>query len=1389
VAVEFRVLGPLEVLDDDGRPLLLGGAKQRALLAVLLLHAGKVVSAERLIDELWGEDPPKSARSVLQVYVANLRKVLEPDRAQRASGGVVRSRPPGYLLEVGPDDVDVGRFERLAEQGRAALAAGDVEEAAGLLGGALELWRGPALADVALKASGQAQVARLEERCLAALEDRIEAELALGRHRALTGELEALVAAHPLRERLHGQLVLALYRSGRQAEALDAYRRTRETLAEELGIDPSRPLQELERAVLAQDPALDWSPGTQPAPPVAASVEPTRSPAEPVVADRPVDPAAATRAPAEERKIVTVVSCGLVDARSGTGRADPEDVRARLQPCRARVRAELERLGGTVERLVGTAVMAVFGAPVAHENDPERAVRAALRALQAIQALNQADPTLDVSLRIGVCTGEALVAVNDQAELGDGIVTGEVIDAAIGLQTSAAVGEVLVDEATFRATDRAIIYRQAAAGSSATPTWRPVAPAARLGVDLAQAPGTPLIARDWELQLLLAALARAREEQTPQLVTLVGVPGIGKTRLVLELGRRVEAESELTTWRQGRCLPYGDGVALWALGEIVKAQAGIVDADPAEEAAAKLQQAVGNLVPDEREAGWVSGHLGLLVGLAATIELGGDRRAEAFAAWRRFLEALAEQRPAVLVIEDLHWADDALLDFLDHLIEWAADVPLLVVATARPELLARRPGWGGGKPNTTIVSLAPLSDADTARLVAGLLEQALLPAELQATLLARAGGNPLYAEEYVRMLADRGYLRRTRPGPWRLDRAEELPVPQTVQAIIAARLDALAPADKALLHDAAVLGETGWVGALLALAGEAPSVLEQRLHTLERKQFLRRERRAQVVGERQYAFRHVLIRDVAYAQLPRGQRYDKHRRAAEWIEAVSPDRAEDRAELLAHHYLAAVNYARADRHDTAALAKRARVACANAGDRTLELNAFSAAGRWYAAALDHLDPDDPARPRLLFRLGRARFHADQAGGEQLAEARDGLLASGDRELAAEAEVMLGKLAWLAGEGTRGIDHDQRAAELLAGAPPSRAKATVLSELAGLLMVAGRNQEAIQVGREGLAIAEQLGLIDIRADALNHVGAAMVSVGDPAGFVDMQQAIALAVEANSPLCCIAYINLASTLIEQGELSRGFELQAEGRQAAERFGFTAWQRHLRAERVVENYWRGRWDTAERTAADFVADSEAGSRHYMEPVCRLVLGRIRLARGDLSATVEHARTVLESARRIGDPQMLNPALAFAAAVALRTRKVKAAEALANELQASLTDHKGALMGSDWPVDLAIVLAALERGNELTDLAATSRLPNRWLEAATAFANGQPERAADLYRHIGSLPDEAFARLRAAEQFLTSGRRTEGTTQLAQARSFYEQVAASAYLREAEALSTASA
>jgi class 3 adenylate cyclase len=447
----------------------------------------------------------------------------------------------------------------------------------------------------------------------------------------------------------------------------------------------------------------------------------------------------------EERKVVTVLFADLVGFTARAEVMDPEDVRALLAPYHARLRAELERFGGTVEKFIGDAVMALFGAPAAHEDDPERAVRAAL----AIRDWGREQEQIQV--RVAVNTGEALVTLGARPGQGEGMAAGDVVNTAARLQAAAPVNGILAGERTYRATRGMIEYRPAppvaAKGKrDPVPAWEAVAVRARLGVDVPREATAALVGRDRELAVLREVLARVRAERCPQLVTLVGVPGIGKSRLVFELSRMVDAEPELIAWRQGRSLPYGQGLSFWALAEMVKAQAGILETDTPNQVGAKLAAMTGQMLGGTAEADWVARHLGALAGLGEGAALAGGGRAEAFSAWRQFVEALAGRRPLVLVFEDLHWADDGLLDFVDYLAEWAGGVPLLVVGTARPELLARRPGWGGGKPNAVTLSLAPLSDGDTARLVGLLRGRMLLEAGQQAMLLAQAGGNPLYAE-------------------------------------------------------------------------------------------------------------------------------------------------------------------------------------------------------------------------------------------------------------------------------------------------------------------------------------------------------------------------------------------------------------------------------------------------------------------------------------------------------------------------------------------------------------------------------------------------------------------------------------------------------------------
>jgi class 3 adenylate cyclase/tetratricopeptide (TPR) repeat protein len=1078
----------------------------------------------------------------------------------------------------------------------------------------------------------------------------------------------------------------------------------------------------------------------------------------------------------EERKVVSVLFCDLVGFTSRAERLDPEDVRAMLSPYYARLRTELEQLGGTVEKFIGDAVMAVFGAPVAHEDDPERAVRAALRIRDAVVEAED-----DLQVRIGITTGEALVALGARPREGEGMASGDVINTAARLQAGAPINGILVDETTYRATAQVIDFRardsiEAKGKAEPVPVWEAVEARSRLGVDVRQYGLAALVGRTRELQLLHDAFARVREDRSPQLVTLVGVPGIGKSRLVYEFFvQDVESVPELIYWRQGRSLPYGQGVSFWALAEIAKAHAGILESDPAEQAAAKLGRAVRETITDQVEAAWVEGHLRPLVGIETEAEWAGDRRSEAFAAWRRLFEALAERVPAVLVFEDLHWADDGLLDFVDYLAEWASGVPLLLVATARPELLARRSGWGGGKANATTISLPPLSDEETAHLLALLLERAVLPAETQQALLARAGGNPLYAEQYARMLAERG-------------RDVELAVPENVQGIIAARLDGLSSEEKELLQSASVVGKIFWGGVLARVGGQSPFAIEELMHRLERKEFVRRERRSSVAGENEYAFRHVLVRDVAYGQIPRGQRAEKHRLAAEWIESLAADRSEDRAEMLAHHYLSALEYARATGAATEDLSERARVALREAGDRASGLNAFAAAARFYSSALELWPSGDSGRPSLLFAYGVARFHSEGGGADTVSEARDALLEAGDAALAAEAEILLGDLEWNAARRDRAFAHLERASELVAELPATRSKAFVLSQLSRFLMLAGEHAEAIRVGREALAMAEELGLDELQAHALNNIGCALDWSGDPAGITYLERSVAVSEAINSPEMIRGYGNLSWVLSQRGDLSRYAELQARALALAERFGLANEVRWFRSTKVETGYWSGRWDQALTLVDELIADAEQGALRYLEAPWRTMRGRMRLARGDLAGARDDSEKAVDLAQLAKDPQILAPTLLFRAHVLIAGDDVNAAGELVRQ-HAVVQPAEQMLMSTAQSVDLPVVVVATGRTDEFMRAVGRLRFAGPWIDAAVAFVEGELNRAAEIYATIGTRPDEAYARLRAAEQLVVEGRRAEADEHLQKALAFYRSVGATRYIREGEALFAATA
>jgi DNA-binding SARP family transcriptional activator/class 3 adenylate cyclase/tetratricopeptide (TPR) repeat protein len=1383
--IEFALLGPLEVR-RDGQALRLGGFKQRLLLGVLLVEANRAVSAVRLIDLLWGTDPPETAANILQQYISQLRRLLDT----QGGGQMLVSQAPGYRLQVDPEQVDAARFERLATAARQAGTAGDDDDALQRYADAEALWRGTLLADLGDEPVVVRERSRMEELRLGASEDAFEIELRRGSHADVVAAIEAAAVEHPLRERLQGLLMRALYGSGRQAEALAVYRETKRLLSDELGIDPGPELQKLELSVLRHDPLIA-APTPEVRAPVRAVLDRSPHPAipmdscsscgtetEPGVRFCPECASSNTvtvPAPREERKVVTVLFADLVGFTSRSEQLDPEDVRAFQSPYYARLRIELERFGGTVEKFIGDAVMALFGAPVAHEDDSERAVRAALAIRDWVL-----EQEAGLQLRIAVNTGEVLVTLGAQPNQGEGMASGDVVNTTARLQAAAPVNGILVGETTYRATSQVITYRPAdpvaAKGKpNPVPAWEALEARSRFGVDLGRASRMPLVGRIHELGVLTDALARVRRDRSPQLVTIVGVPGIGKSRLVAELFRVVADDpSELIYWRQGRSLPYGDGVTFWALGEMVKAQAGILETDSPEQAEQKLHASVAELITQVADAQWIEGHLRPLAGLGSDTSVGSsDGRDEAFTAWRRYFEGLAEKGPLTLVFEDLHWADDNLLDFIEHLVDWASGVPMLVVCTARPELFERRSGWAGGKRNAIALSLSPLSDGETAQLISNLSERPVMAAETQQMLLTRAGGNPLYAEQYVRMLAERGD-------------AEQMPLPETVQGIIAARLDALPAEEKSLLQTAAVIGKVFWLGAVAQSGGLSRRAAEVRLHALERKDFVQRARRSSVADEAEYAFLHVLVRDVAYGQIPRVRRAEQHRLAAEWIGSLG--RTEDHAEMLAHHYLSALELWRAASQAVdPAFAKRALGSLSEAGDRASSLNAYASAAGFYQSALELAPEGSLKRAQLLFQLGRTRYIAGDREPELLAEACDQLRACGAPETAAEAESVLTDLHWDRGDGDRALEHLGRARALVEGREPSRAVAHVLSSVSGKLSWAGENEEAIRVGREALVMAEQFGLGDVRSTALTYIGFSRIRSGDLQGFEDLEQSLAIALEANTPAeISRTKGNLAAAWAERGQLARASTLVAGAEATASRFGLMSTAQFYRGERVLYQYWVGEWDDALAATNEFLAEVEAGSPHYQAPSCYSTRAQIRFGRDDSHGALADAERALDLARLAADPQNLYPTLAVCAHLFRESGSLNRAARLADEFLSFLRAARGSGAAETLHM-LAWTLSALGRGQQLIEALPGEDVP--WVHAASAFASGDLRQAADICGDMGTLPEEARDRLWLAQALIAENRRSEADIELRRALAFYRSVGATRYIRIGESLLAASA
>jgi class 3 adenylate cyclase/tetratricopeptide (TPR) repeat protein len=1012
----------------------------------------------------------------------------------------------------------------------------------------------------------------------------------------------------------------------------------------------------------------------------------------------------------EERKVVSVLFVDLVGFTAASESADPEDVRARLQAYHARAKGEVERFGGTVEKFVGDAVMAVFGAPVAHEDDAERAVRAGLAILDAMSEL-------ELEARAAVNSGEAVVALDARPELGEGIVTGDVVNTASRLQGAAPPGRLVVGEQTYWATRHMIEYEPLEAVTAKgkmdpVPLWRALGARSRFGVDIEPSRATPFLGRDDELEVLRQVYARTLRESACHLVTLVGEPGIGKSRLTAELREFVDAQPELVYWRQGRCLPYGEGIAMWALGEVVKAHAGILESDGPATAREKLSETLDPLVASATDRAWMLGELGRLVGAGE----GAGEREQSFAAWRTFLEAVAAQRPLVLVVEDLHWADASLLEFLEYLVDWATEVPLFVLCTARPELYELHPSWSGGKRNATTISLSALSDDETARLIAALLERAVLPAETQQQLLERAGGNPLYAEQFVRMLQERSA-------------GEQIAVPETLQALIAARLDTLGSERKALLHDAAVVGKVFWSGVVAAVGSADEHAVRNGLHELVRRELVRPSRLSSVEGQSEFAFAHGLVRDVAYAQIPRAARAAKHEAAGKWIESIAGERIADHAELLAHHYTEALALARAANLETRSLEDQSRRFLVLAAEQAAAIE-LRRADALFRQALALTPPGHPERGRILVAsaeaAGTASWRSLDDVSSVLEEALTELRASRDDVGVGKALVVKSHSLWVAGDGDRANELLDEAISVLEAHEPGPELAHAYTYATGRYAIGGQPAQALEAAAEAIPLAERLGLESMAARARQLRGVARSELGDLGGVDDVRESLRLALERGwTREAAVGFSNYGSWLWMTDGAAKALPLYREGIEFMERRGVTGGETWSRGESTWSLFDLGHWDELLQTAA--LIEARAAETGGTQPLLMALTSKARVLfyRGHVREAAALSRDLLPRARAVGDPQIVSPALSLAALV---EEDPDVAASLAEELVDSRANIS-------FP-DLARVCVrsgafeTAERLAAMTDHVITrSRNIAATARAVLAEARGEREDAARLY------------------------------------------------------------
>jgi len=1108
-----------------------------------------------------------------------------------------------------------------------------------------------------------------------------------------------------------------------------------------------------------------------------------------------------------ERRHVTVLFADLVGFTPLSEQRDAEDVRDLLSRYFDTARTIIARYGGTVEKFIGDAVMAVWGVPTVQENDAELAVRAALELVDAVSAFGEDAGVPGLRARAGVLTGEAAVNFGAGSEA---MVVGDLVNTASRVQSVAKAGAVYVGDATRQATEAAIVYEDAGSHElkgkpEPERLWCALrVVAARGGAMRPTGLEPPFVGRARELRLLKESLHATEEEGKARLLSVVGLAGVGKSRLAWEFFKYVDGLSESIWWHRGRCLAYGEGVAYWALNEMVRMRAGIIENEPPETAREKLRRTVEKFVATPEERNWVEPRLAHLVGLEE--RTASDSR-DLYAAWRFFFECLAAQQLTVLVFEDLQWADSGLLDFIEYLLEWSRNSQILVITLARPELAERRPGWGIGKRGLTSLYLEPLAPEAMAQLLDGLVPG--LPDDLSARIRERAAGVPLYAVETVRMLLDRGLLVESN-GTYHVEGSlQSLEVPETLHALIAARLDSLAMSDRQLLQDAAVLGKSFTAAGLRAVTVLPADAVEASLGSLVSKDLLAIQADPRSPERGQYVFVQDLVRSVAYGTLARRDRKLRHLAAAAYLESSWSDE-EEVTEVVASHLLEAYD-SEPDSSDAAAIRDRARDALVRAGDHAASLAAAASAQHYYERALP-LGGDETVQADLHAKAGAAASLQGQNSTARLHFENAITLLEATQHTAATARLLsrLARVDLMEGKNDDGIERMQRALAMLSTDETDDAEreadiASIAAQLGKQLYFRGDLDQALECAERALQISETASLPEAFIFALDTRACALGALGrrDEAELL-FRGALKVAAEHNVSADRVRNVhqNLASTLEEADRLEACLDHYEQGEAISLREGDrigTVTARLSRANALLE---LGRWDEYAALYEQYL-EADAADLQAVPWVwgMGILIAFLDLRRGDIEA----ARAVVsQRAEALEHAHIEARGMYQAARAGVANAERRAADAL-TVAEAGLR----ACLEQSFPIpacgnliEAADAAVALNRDDKVEELVALVRgryRPGRQpsidahiilLEAWLAMRRGEAvETAANFKRALDAFAEltrpfwVAVTQLRFAEWLHDQGRANEADDMLVQARSAFARLGAKPWIERVDA------